>query len=487
MGTTLRVYARRVTQQHTGWDAARFRSDIESTLQDFVAAQADLAARARPRRAGRSSSTRAPASRAASGSAPPSAGGVTRPCRPVRRRGRRCSARAPRWSCCTPARWSTTTTWTPPTPAGAGRPPTARFEAAAPRAPAGAASAEQYGASAAILLGDLLLCWSDELLRTCGLPADRVLDAPGVLRPDPQRGRRRPVPRRLAPRPAASRRRRHRDDRAALQVREVLHRAPARTSAPPSAGAAPRPDRRSSARFGLPLGEAFQLRDDLLGVFGDPEVTGKPAGDDLVEGKRTVLVALALDALPSADAKVLDAALGTPLDPRRGRPPVRADRLLRRAAAGRGGDQRARPTGRLSRPRRRRRRRPRPRRARPGSPPTRPSAASSSPSGHSTCAEHAERALDVRARSSTGQWTYAEPPDRVGFERARWRSLLGHRGESAARSGVLRRRSACARRRSVPSVGVSASTSCRYDASSRPSPSCRAGSVGECATRYSAR
>ena len=47
--------------------------------------------------------------------------------------------------------------------------------------------------------------------------------------------------------------------------------------------------------YGLPLGEAFQLRDDLLGVFGDPAVTGKPAGDDLTEGKRTVLVALALE------------------------------------------------------------------------------------------------------------------------------------------------------------------------------------------------
>ena len=66
-------------------------------------------------------------------------------------------------------------------------------------------------------------------------------------------------------------------------------------------------------RFGLPLGEAFQLRDDLLGVFGDPEVTGKPAGDDLVEGKRTVLVALALDSLPATDAKQLDTSLGTPL------------------------------------------------------------------------------------------------------------------------------------------------------------------------------
>jgi geranylgeranyl diphosphate synthase type I len=72
---------------------------------------------------------------------------------------------------------------------------------------------------------------------------------------------------------------------------------------------------RQLSSYGLPLGEAFQLRDDLLGVFGDPSVTGKPAGDDLVEGKRTVLVALALDAAPPASAARLDAALGTPLRP----------------------------------------------------------------------------------------------------------------------------------------------------------------------------
>jgi geranylgeranyl diphosphate synthase type I len=50
-------------------------------------------------------------------------------------------------------------------------------------------------------------------------------------------------------------------------------------------------------QFGIPLGIAFQLRDDILGVFGDPSITGKPAGDDLREGKRTVLVALTLEAL----------------------------------------------------------------------------------------------------------------------------------------------------------------------------------------------
>ena len=44
----------------------------------------------------------------------------------------------------------------------------------------------------------------------------------------------------------------------------------------------------------MALGEAFQLRDDVIGVFGDPEKTGKPAGDDLREGKRTVLVATTL-------------------------------------------------------------------------------------------------------------------------------------------------------------------------------------------------
>ncbi|ALC06355.1 geranylgeranyl pyrophosphate synthase [Corynebacterium deserti GIMN1.010] len=47
-------------------------------------------------------------------------------------------------------------------------------------------------------------------------------------------------------------------------------------------------------RYGHDIGIAFQLRDDLLGVFGDPAITGKPAGDDIREGKRTVLLALAL-------------------------------------------------------------------------------------------------------------------------------------------------------------------------------------------------
>lgn len=64
--------------------------------------------------------------------------------------------------------------------------------------------------------------------------------------------------------------------------------------------------------FALPLGEAFQLRDDVLGVFGDPAITGKPAGDDLREGKRTVLIAQALNLAAPAEARLITEHLGQP-------------------------------------------------------------------------------------------------------------------------------------------------------------------------------
>lgn len=57
--------------------------------------------------------------------------------------------------------------------------------------------------------------------------------------------------------------------------------------------------------YGLPLGEAFQLRDDLIGVFGDSKVTGKPVGEDLREGKPTVLFALAAEQASPSETKLL--------------------------------------------------------------------------------------------------------------------------------------------------------------------------------------
>lgn len=64
---------------------------------------------------------------------------------------------------------------------------------------------------------------------------------------------------------------------------------------------------------GVPLGEAFQLRDDLLGVFASPTTVGKPVGDDLREGKATMLLTLATERADAAQREVLSGA-GTDLD-----------------------------------------------------------------------------------------------------------------------------------------------------------------------------
>jgi geranylgeranyl diphosphate synthase type I len=65
------------------------------------------------------------------------------------------------------------------------------------------------------------------------------------------------------------------------------------------------------SRYGREVGEAFALRDDLLGVWGDPRLTGKPAGDDLLSGKPTVILSLAEERLRGADRQLL-ARVGTP-------------------------------------------------------------------------------------------------------------------------------------------------------------------------------
>jgi len=191
-----------------------------------------------------------------------------------------------------------------------GRPATHRAFEALHREQQWSAGAEQYGAAAAILLGDLLLSWSDELLRNCGLPASRVLSALtyfDLTRSEVVTGQFLDVSaqaRGTSDVDVAMTVLRYKS--AKYSVERPLHIGAALAGA----GSATMTE---LSRFGLPLGEAFQLRDDLLGVFGDPEETGKPAGDDLSEGKRTVLVALALDALGPADRARLDGALGMPL------------------------------------------------------------------------------------------------------------------------------------------------------------------------------
>ena len=163
--------------------------------------------------------------------------------------------------------------------------------------------ADNFGASAAILLGDLLLSWADALFDSAALgPATRAVW--DEMRQLVMAGQYLDV---LV------------QARGEFSAQDALRVAMYKTSkytveGPLHFGAAAAGG--SSATFaalsayGIPLGEAFQLRDDVLGVFGDPLRTGKPTGDDLREGKRTLLVALAMAAADDAQAALLRANLG---------------------------------------------------------------------------------------------------------------------------------------------------------------------------------
>jgi len=167
--------------------------------------------------------------------------------------------------------------------------------------------AAAFGDSAAVLLGDLVLVWSDELLHASGVGLDDLARARPVfdeMRTEVTVGQYLDVLTQAtgdtslerAGKVARYKSAKYTVERPLL-LGAALAGAPAETVAAYSA-------------FGLPLGEAFQLRDDVLGVFGDPVHTGKPAGDDLREGKRTYLVAAAFAALGPDDQAILDAGLG---------------------------------------------------------------------------------------------------------------------------------------------------------------------------------
>ncbi|CAA9430843.1 MAG: Geranylgeranyl diphosphate synthase [uncultured Pseudonocardia sp.] len=174
----------------------------------------------------------------------------------------------------------------------------------------------RVGAAAAILLGDLAMVWADDMLRAAGLPAAALVRAAvpwEAMRTEVLGGQYLDVLHQATG--DASLRAALQIDRfktAAYTVERPLHLGAAIAGADPELTACYR-------SFGADIGVAFQLRDDLLGVFGDPAVTGKPAGDDLREGKRTLLLALALQRAADLDrhdaAAAIEVALGdTDLD-----------------------------------------------------------------------------------------------------------------------------------------------------------------------------
>jgi geranylgeranyl diphosphate synthase, type I len=169
---------------------------------------------------------------------------------------------------------------------------------------------ERFGEAVAIILGDLALVYSDRLMLGAGTQAEAVFDemrlevnigqyldilgaAQGVGLPGSA---------------AVDRARRICQYKTAkYTVERPLHLGAA-LAAPERLDELAGP----LSGFGLPLGEAFQLRDDLLGVFGDPGVTGKPVGDDLREGKPTLLASLAARAESDAGGDTFETRFGAP-------------------------------------------------------------------------------------------------------------------------------------------------------------------------------
>jgi geranylgeranyl diphosphate synthase type I len=166
---------------------------------------------------------------------------------------------------------------------------------------------DAFGESAAILVGDLCLVWADQLLATSGMPIEALHRAKPMydeMRVELMSGQYLDVLEQALGGGSVERALRVARFKAAkYTIERPLHLGAS------LAGGTSELIRAYSA-YGLPLGEAFQLRDDVLGVYGDPAETGKPAGDDLREGKRTALVAFALDAATEPQAATLRRHLG---------------------------------------------------------------------------------------------------------------------------------------------------------------------------------
>lgn len=177
-------------------------------------------------------------------------------------------------------------------------------------------SAQQYGLSSAILLGDLLLAWADDqfFAATLGLDSDtasRYREELRTMRSDVTAGQF------LDNHDSVAWRNISQDDAVDRAQRVVTYKSAKYSVEEPLVlgailGGADESLVEGLRHFALPLGIAFQLRDDMLGVFGDEATTGKPAGDDLREGKRTVLLAFARQTADRSTLAVLDELIGDP-------------------------------------------------------------------------------------------------------------------------------------------------------------------------------
>ncbi|MDY6810724.1 MAG: polyprenyl synthetase family protein [Actinomycetota bacterium] len=174
-----------------------------------------------------------------------------------------------------------------------------------------AGDADAYGEAVAILAGDLCLTWSDDVLADGTADLDRptrrrVRQIWSAMRDETIAGQFLDIDGQTHPASSAP--------QAELVLRfksakyTVSH--PLRLGG--ALAGAPAELLSAYDQIGIAAGEAFQLRDDLLGVLGDPALTGKPTIDDIREGKRTLLIAWAEENSSRVQRRVLAEHLGNP-------------------------------------------------------------------------------------------------------------------------------------------------------------------------------
>ncbi|MGW4632688.1 polyprenyl synthetase family protein [Nocardia sp. NPDC004415] len=171
-----------------------------------------------------------------------------------------------------------------------GRPSTHRRLAAWHRDRGLSGSSDRFGESAAILLADLYLVWAERMLRESGVGAaalERAWPRYDAMRSELAVGQLADLTNDAALVPTVD---------AVLDIaRRKSGNYTVRRPLELGAALAGCDDTVMTllGEYGEAIGEAFQLRDDLLGVFGDPATTGKPLGDDIRERKATTVIALA--------------------------------------------------------------------------------------------------------------------------------------------------------------------------------------------------
>ena len=184
-------------------------------------------------------------------------------------------------------------------PSRRGSPTTHTVFAEQHRAGNWAGEARRFGEGVAILVGDLAFVYADQLLTGVSpqawaiwnelrieLNVGQVLDILGGVRNDRRRDK-------------AERICRYKSGK--YTIERPLHLGAVMAAPERAADLLP-----ALSAYGLPLGDAFQMRDDVMGAFGDEALTGKPVGGDLREGKPTPLLARAVEAATPAQRQVLD-------------------------------------------------------------------------------------------------------------------------------------------------------------------------------------